>query len=336
MSRKKKAQWLCESDAHHFKLLCPDIKYISWTCSASDKIIEYKKRRIITTLRSCQSDHLRGGNMNIAYGRLFSTAEQKNRSRVCIIGSKAAEELFKAAPALGKVITIDKEPFTVIGVLKKMENFSAFYDRNLSIFIPLPIGRRLFHTTLPSTAIHTIHAVGYDTTNMHRLERSLRRALRVRHRLSKTDPDDFSIWNQAGMAAAAEQSSQTLNLFLLIVASLSLLVGGIGVSNIMLVSVTERTKEIGIRLAIGASPSMILAQFLIESIMLCGIGGILGIVLGVTAPYIVTLFTDWLVIITPLSIILSVLLTMVIGVVFGFLPARRAASMNVVEALYDR
>ena len=129
--------------------------------------------------------------MNIAYGRLFSTAEQKNRSRVCIIGSKAAEELFKAAPALGKVITIDKEPFTVIGVLKKMENFSAFYDRNLSIFIPLPIGRRLFHTTLPSTAIHTIHAVGYDTTNMHRLERSLRRALRVRHRLSKTDPDDF-------------------------------------------------------------------------------------------------------------------------------------------------
>ena len=104
----------------------------------------------------------------------------------------------------------------------------------------------------------------------------------------------------------------------------------------MLVSVTERTKEIGIRLAIGAPPHMILAQFLIESMVLCSIGGLLGIVLGVTAPYSVTLFTDWLVVVTPFSIILSVVLTMLIGIVFGFLPARRAARMNVVEALHDR
>jgi putative ABC transport system permease protein len=137
------------------------------------------------------------------------------------------------------------------------------------------------------------------------------------------------------MMVAAEESSSTFNLFLLIVASLSLLVGGLGVSNIMLVTVTERTQEIGIRMALGASPFLILMQFILEATILCSIGGCIGALLGITTPYILASVLKWPILVTPFSVCMSILMTTLIGLFFGFLPARRAARLSIVDALND-
>lgn len=336
--QKKRTQRkdLREGDIAYFKEISPEIQYISGIGYSCDEPCKYRNNHMMVRPTMCHGDLLRISKRNLAYGRYFSSQEDRHGGRVCIIGSEAAKQLFKATPPLGKQLLINKYPFTVIGVLNSAESFGFFENKNNDIFIPMATGRRLLNHWLIPDRVHNIQLSGYEGADLKKLERTLSRALRARHQLSGNVPDDFTIVNQSSMSAAAEQSSQTFNLFLLIVASLSLLVGGIGVSNIMLVSVTERTKEIGIRLALGAPPRMILLQFLIESILLCGIGGLFGIMLGVCAPFVATFFTDWLVIITPLSILASFIITVAIGVVFGFLPARRAALMNIVEALHDR
>ena len=167
------------------------------------------------------------------------------------------------------------------------------------------------------------------------VERLIKRAMRARHQLASGDPDDFTIWNQSSMMDAAEKSSQTLNLLLLIIASLSLFVGGLGVSNIMLVTVKERTKEIGIRMALGASPTMILVQFLLESIFLCIIGGIIGVILGIGIPHLLTFFVNWHIVVSSSSIFLSVCSTSLIGLFFGYWPAHKASRLTIVTALQD-
>lgn len=333
--QKKRSKLLKEDDINYLKTLCHDIKYVSGVCNTNDRLCTYRNRKIMAPFTICQSDFLTMTKRELAYGRLFSTYEDQYGGRVCILGAHAARDLFKATPPLGKSVMVDGAVLTVIGVLEPVENFQMFGDRNMGIFIPLATGRRIF-TNLAPTEVRTLYIGGHETTNLSQLERTVRRVMRARHQLVSGDPDDFTIVNQAGMMAAAEQSGQVFNLFLLIVASLSLLVGGIGVSNIMLVSVTERTKEIGIRLALGAPPFLVLCQFLIESVMLCSAGGILGVFFGISVPYAVSIMTGWTVIVTTSSVVYSVLVTMLLGIVFGFWPARRAARMNVVEALHDR
>lgn len=335
VKQHKRSRILQEDDISYLRSLCPEIKDISGVCNTNDRICTYRNRRILAPFTICQSSFLTMTKREISYGRNFSAYEDRLGGRVCILGAHAARDLFKSTPPLGKTILVDGAVLTVIGVLESVDNFQMFGDRNMGIFIPLATGRRIF-TSLTPTEVRTLYISGHEGSDLSQLERTIRRVMRARHQLRGSEPDDFTIVNQAGMMAAAEQSGQVFNLFLLIVASLSLLVGGIGVSNIMLVSVTERTKEIGIRLALGASPASVLFQFLVESVMLCSAGGLLGVFFGISVPYLVSFATGWTVIVTLSSVVYSVLITMLIGVVFGFWPAKRAARMNVVEALHDR
>lgn len=334
-TKKKSTHWLRMKDLPFFQSLCPQITHISAIHNLPNKLVSHNNKRIIAPITGCAASYFHICSRKIALGRAFTTQDEAEHANVVVLGSDAALELFKGANPLGKMITIKKTPFTVIGVLKEAENFSSFRNKNMELYVPFSTSKRKL-TKMSLDLVTGIAISVREVTDLEKVERSIRRALRSRHSLQPGEPDDFTMWNQQGMAQAAQESSKVFNLFLFIVASLSLLVGGIGVMNIMLVSVTERTKEIGIRMALGAPPPMILWQFLIESVLLCCIGGIIGIALGVSVPVLVASMTGWEVIVSPSSVLMALFITTLIGVFFGYWPARKASKLAIVEALIDR
>jgi putative ABC transport system permease protein len=308
---------------------------IASTIHARKQQITFQNKTVSADLTGIEPGYLSMTKMKLTQGRDFLPHELLHRAPVVVIGSRVAQELFRARSALNETVVINSRPFRVIGVLDEAENTSSFHDRNLAAYLPLSVAHRHF-TTLPEGRVHSILISLPSESQSSDAERTVRRIMRARHKLQPEQADDFTIWNQSSMATAAQASAQMLNLLLLIIASLSLLVGGIGVSNIMLVSVSERTKEIGIRMSLGASPRIILLQFLIESMMLCFFGGVLGVALGTTLPKAIAGLLGWKVIITWQSIVVSVGITIMIGLLFGYLPARRAARLAIVDALNDQ
>jgi len=328
---------LTDRDTLFLKSFDSRILKVAGTLRTKNTDIAFQNKKISAPLAGTEPDALAISKRTMLAGRNFVSADLECSAHYAILGSSAAKNLFANADPISKPISIDGRPFTVIGVLAPKENDSSFYDANLEVFLPLTTCRRLIDKHFArSLTVHSIVISVDETADIAQVERLVKRAMRARHQLAAEDKDDFTIWNQSSMMQAAEQSSQTFNLFLLIVASLSLLVGGLGVSNIMLVTVTERTKEIGIRMALGASPAIILWQFLFESVLLCVLGGLIGTLLGLTTPFFLRFFTDWEVVISPLSILLSVGTTTLIGLVFGFWPARRAAHLTIVDALNEQ
>ncbi len=306
---------------------------VSGLCRQKETPTTYLNKKINTPITGIEPDGLLITNRELKMGRNFLPSDMQTNAQVAILGSGCAESLFGYSNPLGKIIFINKTPFRVIGVLQHQESPYSFYDINKEIYLPLSTGKRMLGSN--HSIVHNIIMSVATSADMNQVERLIRRAMRARHQLDAKSPDDFTIWNQSSMMAAAEQSSQTLNLLLLIIASLSLFVGGLGVSNIMLVTVKERTKEIGIRMALGASPRAILIQFLLESILLCIIGGVIGVLLGIAIPHILSFFIQWQVVVSLSSIIWSVLSTSLIGLFFGYWPARRASRITIVTALQD-
>jgi len=309
------------------------ITLVSGLCRHKEVLTTYQNKKVKTPLTGLEPEGLTITNRKLILGRNFLPPDLHTAATVAIIGAGCAEALFGQSNPLGKIIFIDRSPFKVIGVLESQESPYSFYDTNKEIYMPLSTCKRLLASN--HTQVHNI-ILSIDTpSSIAQVERLIRRAMRARHQLAPTAADDFTIWNQSSMMAAAEQSSHTLNLLLLIIASLSLFVGGLGVSNIMLITVKERTKEIGIRMALGASPTMILMQFLLESIFLCLAGGVIGVLIGICTPYVIALFAQWPVIISVPSLIYSVLSTSLIGLFFGYWPARQASRLTIVTALQD-
>ncbi|MDH4094315.1 MAG: ABC transporter permease [Betaproteobacteria bacterium] len=269
-------------------------------------------------------------------GRVFESAEMSGAGKVCVVGQTVVRELFGGADPLGQVIRIKRVPFTVIGVLGTKGQSMIGTDQDDIILVPIATARsRVLGTAslAKQRAVSTIWvkvAEGYDTK---RVEEQVRALLRQRHRLQPGAEDDFSLRNLAELMAAQEASSRVLALLLAAVASVSLVVGGIGIMNIMLVSVTERTREIGLRMAVGARTRDILGQFLVEAVTLSLIGGLIGVLLGVGAALAVARFAGWQVLLSGEAVALAVAFALAIGVFFGFYPARRAARLNPVEAL---
>jgi putative ABC transport system permease protein len=272
----------------------------------------------------------------LAAGRSFEPAETSGAGKVCLIGSTVARELFGATDPVGQVVRIKRVPFTVIGVLETKGQSLMGTDQDDLIIMPISTarGRVLGSATqAKQRAVGTIWvkaAEGYDTKLV---EEQVRALLRQRHRLQPGSDDDFSLRNLQEVMSAQEASSRVLALLLAAVASVSLLVGGIGIMNIMLVSVTERTREIGLRMAVGARTRDILGQFLVEAVTLSLIGGLIGVALGTGASLAIGSFLGWRVLLSPEAIGLAVAFAFVIGVFFGFYPARKAARLNPVEAL---
>jgi putative ABC transport system permease protein len=272
----------------------------------------------------------------LASGRTFEPSEMQGAGKVCLIGSTVARQLFGTSDPVDQVIRIKRVPFTVIGVLDTKGQSLMGTDQDDLILMPISTARSRVlgsATQAKQRAVGTIWVKVADGIDTKEVEDQVRGLLRQRHRLQAGADDDFSLRNLAEVMAAQEASSRVLALLLAAVASVSLLVGGIGIMNIMLVSVTERTREIGLRMAVGARTRDILGQFLVEAVTLSLIGGLVGVALGMGAAAAIANFFGWRVLLSPESVVLAVAFAFVIGVFFGFYPARKAAQLNPVEAL---
>jgi len=272
----------------------------------------------------------------LAAGRSFEPAEMAGAAKVCMIGATVATQLFGSADPIDQVIRIKRVPFTIVGVLDVKGQSLMGHDQDDLILMPIKTARsRVLGTANAARqrSVGTIWVKVADGVETRGTEEQVRALLRQRHRIQAGADDDFSLRNLQEVMAAQEASSRVLALLLAAVASVSLLVGGIGIMNIMLVSVTERTREIGLRMAVGARTRDILGQFLVEAVTLSLIGGLVGVALGMGSSYAIANFFGWRVLLSAEAVGLAVAFAFVIGVFFGFYPARKAARLNPVEAL---
>jgi len=273
-------------------------------------------------------------NWVIAAGKGFDQADLTGSGKVALLGETVRRNLFGDADPIGQVIRIRKVPFVVIGTLERKGQSLMGQDQDDVILMPISTARnRVLGGNAKLRSVGSIFVKTREGADMSEAEEQIKILLRQRHRIQPGGEDDFSLRNLSEVLGAQEASSRIMTLLLAAVAGVSLLVGGIGIMNIMLVSVTERTREIGLRMAVGARGRDILSQFLVEAITLALIGGLLGILLGVCGSYAIGHFAEWRTELNIQSIVLSVGFSAGIGIFFGFYPARKASRLLPIEAL---
>ena len=269
----------------------------------------------------------------ISKGRFFQEGEAKSGAKVVVLGATVARNLFGEEDPVGKTVRIRNVPMEVLGVLAAKGQTPWGQDQDDGAFVPFETAqRRLFRRAI-ANSVQRVTVAAVDGDSVAEAERDIRAILRQRHRLGEMEENDFDVRNMAEMLDAAAQSTRVMSLLLGAVASVSLLVGGIGIMNIMLVSVTERTREIGIRMAIGARASDIRTQFLMEALLLSISGGIIGIALGISASMLITGFLGWATVVSPGSVVLAFGFSVFVGIFFGFYPAWKASLLNPIESL---
>lgn len=271
-------------------------------------------------------------NWDVSQGSLFGYPEVRTGARVALLGKVSAQNLFGEQDPVGKYVRIKNRPFLIVGVLAEKGQTLDGRDQDDVVVIPLTTAQRqLFGNQFPGT-VRQMLVQAQDATSMAGLETDMNALLRQRHKLGENVESDFTVRNLTALFEASAAATQTMSLLLGAIASVSLLVGGIGIMNIMLVSVSERTREIGIRMAIGASRRDILRQFLLEALVICLLGGLIGVGLGVGGAWLVSL-TDTMVEVSSRSILLAFTFSAAVGLFFGWYPARRAANLRPIEAL---
>ncbi len=301
--------------------------------SNQSKQLMYGNQNWQSTVYGTTPPYLYIKNYEIDEGRCFSFEDIKNSAKVAVIGSTVATELFGDVSPVNKVIRVGNVPFKVLGTLKTKGSTGPF-DQDDLIFIPITTAqKKLFGVSFPGT-VGMIVVKGVDGDTLNDVQTDIEELLKTRHNIGKNQVNDFEIRNSAEFQEKMKSTVQTFAILLASIASVSLLVGGIGIMNIMLVSVTERTKEIGIRMAIGARASDIRWQFLIESFMLSIIGGLIGVLTGIIGAKAVEFFSDGMsVSISVFSIILSLGFSGLVGIAFGYYPAYKASLLNPIDAL---
>ena len=286
-----------------------------------------------TSVFGVTADYFTVRSWDLETGDMFGDEELRTFARVAVIGQTIAANLFPDEDPLGKTIRIRNSPYTVIGMLTKKGQSLDGRDQDDGVFVPLPTARQqLMRSSFPGS-VNMIMAQARTAAQMPEAELEMSQLLRIRHRLREGQEDDFSLRNMTAIAETAAVAARAMSLMLGAIASISLLVGGIGIMNIMLVSVTERTREIGIRMALGARKRDILLQFLTEAVVQSVFGGALGVALGVGGGWIVSQLAEMPVEVTALSIVVAFGFAAAIGIFFGFYPARKAALLRPVEAL---
>jgi putative ABC transport system permease protein len=281
-------------------------------------------------------DYLVAREWQVADGRSFSGGEMESGAKVAIVGSVIIEELFEGLGGLGEAVRIGSVPFTIIGVLEKKGLGAAGRSQDDVVFIPLSTAKsRVLGAVRGTTrdALDFISVKVSDAGGMPEAQAEIEALLRQRHRIHGDAPSDFRIENPADVLTARGASVQILGILLIAVASVSLVVGGISIMNIMLVSVTERTREIGLRIAVGARRRDIRWQFLIEALMLALVGGLVGAFLGAATAIAIALKAGWPVLISPWAVILACGFAGFVGISFGLYPAHRAARLDPIVAL---
>lgn len=301
--------------------------------SSGTEQLTYGNQNWSTTVGGTTASYLFIRNYEISNGRNITGEDVQNNAKIAIIGNTVATELFGDVDPINKTMRIGSVPFKIVGLLKTKGQSGMGMDQDDLVFIPITTAqKKVFGTDFPGT-VKMINVKATDSEILDSTQEDITDLLKKRHHIGKTQDNDFEIRNLAEMQETIKSSAKTMSILLGAIASVSLLVGGIGIMNIMLVSVTERTKEIGIRMAIGAKASDIRIQFLIESFLLSIIGGIVGVIIGVVGAKSIELFSSMSIAISGFSIALALGFSGAIGVLFGYYPAYKASLLNPIDAL---
>ena len=294
-------------------------------------VVIYQNKNWTTSVAGVNSNFQDVNNWTMTSGRFFSDKNVQNRERVAVVGQTVVKNLFADEDPVGKEIRVKNIPFRVIGVLKSKGNGTMGNDQDDTVLIP-------YTTSMERVEgidyLRRVYVVAKDDESIDRLQADIENLLRVRHNIKDTNLDDFNIQNMKSIMETVAQTTGTFTLFLGAVAAISLVVGGIGIMNIMLVSVTERTREIGVRKALGATYSVIVTQFLIEAVVISLMGGFIGIAFGIGASKVIGMVSGMSTIVSVPTIIMSFAFSMAIGLIFGIYPARKAAKLNPIDALH--
>jgi putative ABC transport system permease protein len=265
----------------------------------------------------------------LAEGTFFSDADVASAAKVCVLGQTVSANLFGTTNPIGQTLLIKNVPFTIVGTLVARGQSSVGQDQDDTVIVPYTSA---LQRLTGGTFVNELMVSGDDQADTSGVQTEITSLLEQRHRITNGQ-DDFQVRNLADIASAASASATVMEYLLASVAAVSLIVGGIGIMNIMLVSVTERTREIGLRMAVGAPPYAILSQFLIESVGLSLIGGAIGVIVGFAGTYLVSILANWPTVIAPEAVVIAVVFSALVGAFFGYYPALKASQLNPIDAL---
>ena len=325
---------LTEDDATAIAREVPEVEAVAPTYRGSAQVV-FGNANWATQVFGITPDYFTVRNWTLESGRMFEPAEMSGAGKVALIGQTVARELFGDVDPMDQTIRIKNVPVTIVGVLGRKGQNMTGNDQDDVIMVPLSTARnRIVGVEAGKPRqVGMIQIKVFDGESMSETEDKIRALLRQRLRTAEGQPDPITVRNLTEMLAAQEESSKVMSMLLAAVASVSLLVGGIGIMNIMLVSVTERTREIGLRMAVGARAADILTQFLVEAVTLSLVGGLIGIALGIGGSWMIAEFAGWQTQLSSASIVLAVSFSAAIGIFFGFYPARKAARLLPIQAL---
>ena len=325
---------LTEDDSYAIQREIPGVQAAAPTLRGSGQVVA-GGNNWSTVFYGVTPEYFEARNWVVAAGKMFDPVDLSGAGKVALLGETVARNLFGDADPIGQVIRIRKVPFTVIGTLERKGQSLMGQDQDDVVLMPISTARNrvLGGNIAKQRSVGTVSIKVRDGEDMKETEEQIKNLLRQRHRIQPGQEDDFNLRNLSEVLAAREESSRVMALLLAAVASVSLLVGGIGIMNIMLVSVTERTREIGLRMAVGARSRDILSQFLVEAVTLALIGGLCGTVLGVGGSFAIGHLAQWRVELRPDAVLLAVSFAAAVGVFFGFYPARKASRLLPIEAL---
>ncbi len=322
---------LTDDDADAIRRECPSVQSVAAASGAAAQIV-YEDQNHATRVNGTTLEYFKVRAWGVAHGRVWSDADERTAARVCVIGKTVADSVFGVVDPVDKVMRVGKMPCRVLGVLADKGQSSFGSDQDDVVLVPMKTftGRI---ASKPRHAVDVILSSATDATTTKRAEAQIKALLMQRHHIGPDREPDFRVHNVQDVQRSLEAMQSTLAALLLGIAGIALIVGGIGVMNIMLVSVAERTREIGIRMAIGAREGDILVQFLIEAVVLSLIGGAVGTLAGIGAIVGLSKALDWPMRMQPEALVVALAVSATIGIVFGFFPARRAAQLDPIEAL---
>ncbi len=325
---------LSETDAKELIAQCPDIAIAAPMVRGGAQVV-YGDSNWGTIIIGTTPAYLTIRDLSVAKGAAFSEHDVDSANKVALLGQTVVDNLFGSADPIGQPIRIKQVPFTVVGVLERKGQSPTGQDQDDGILIPISTAKRkvIGIKSANADAVDSIMMQATTGSQIQAAQDEAKALLRQRHHLQPAEDDDFSIRNMQEIFAAQEASSRVMSLMLAAVASVSLIVGGIGIMNIMLVSVRERTREIGLRQAVGAKTRDILTQFLVEATTLALAGGVVGIVVGITASIVISRLANWQTVIGLGAVMLAVFFSALVGITFGYYPARKAAYLDPIEAL---
>ena len=325
---------LTEDDVKAIAHDCPAVQAVAPTVRGGSQVV-YGNNNWATQILGTTPDYLIIRDLGIQSGAAFTQQDVDASAKVAVLGQTVVDNLFNGSDPIGQVIRIKQVPFTVAGTLVPKGQSPTGQDQDDVILLPISTAKKkvLGSSQARANSVGQVIVQAQGPQLMQTAIDQMRSVLRQRHHLSQSQDDDFTIRNLEEVFKAQETSSQVMSILLAAIASVSLIVGGIGIMNIMLVSVTERTREIGLRQAVGAKTKDILTQFLVEAVTLSLLGGVIGIVLGVLASKLISYFAQWSTLISVGSILLAFVFSALVGISFGFYPARKAAYLDPIDAL---